>query len=59
MSENSRKIRAIPGMAWAVDILLGNRPLPMRPHAGEKEKGGDGFKAVFDEKMEELRRKEQ
>ena len=53
------KIRAIPGMAWAVDILLGNRPLPMRPHADGKKKGGDGFKAVFDEKMEEFRRKEQ
>ena len=48
-------IQAIPGINWATDVLLGNRPFPYMQEARKKSNSGEGFKEVFDAEVERLR----
>lgn len=55
MSETiSMRIKPIPGIQWAADILTGQKPFHKQAPHNHQESGD--FKAVFDEKMENLRK---
>lgn len=46
------RIKSIPGIMWASDILTGQRSIPvLRVHKDGKDQG---FKELFDEEMERL-----
>lgn len=47
------KIKSIPGIMWASDIMTGQRPIPM--HTKPKESSAD-FKKILDAEMEKLER---
>lgn len=42
-------INTIPDMAWAADIMTGQKPFP----TFNKERKGEGFKEVLDKAMED------
>lgn len=51
-----RRVNSVAGIAWAADILLGNKPIPT---SGTKnaQRSGDDFKAVLDEAQQKLQQK--
>lgn len=46
-------INAIPDMAWAADIMTGQKPFP----TFNKERKGEGFKELLEKEIERLKEK--
>ena len=45
-------IKSIPDMAWAADIMTGQKPFP----TFNKERKGEGFKELLEKEMEKNER---
>ena len=48
------RIKNIPGIIWAADLLVGKNPLPQGKN--QKQDSDSEFKALLDEKIAELQK---